>query len=804
MNENYVKSVRESLYKDREQKNMPRTAKKIAFAPAEYKSEFAFSSPPTKKQKKTETNGKMRKKKKRIAPQSSDEYFEPKTALCLKLPKRNQPHRSKKHSKRERKLSNDENGRYSLSPSKSETDFKSSNFTKEEILFPRSIKTKLSSGESYIVLSGSETDDSQGSFTLSDFFDTREHSLNESVTEAHAGIDYEFVSNGLENAKISHENIFFTPYEDDVNVLSEDMKVLSEDMKVLSEDMEVMPEDVDEETQSGDDLDTRESDFMDKCEIAQESMEIVKYSNESSTLLAETIKPSENLIKIVETFEIGCDFLVLMKDHGTVPFFGLFSVKVLQGEVEILGCVLDENSKEISVYSPRGSSLLSIKNSTCNGKDGKLSEIIPTLTVPDSLKEIYINSTTAVFRCKGIDDPKISFIEKHISQQIFPKTDKKEFPQVMFEPKGDWNVVVENSEWDTILETVTPSTKLLVTGGKGVGKSTFIRYAINRLLNAHKKIRVVDLDPGQPEFTVPGCVSYLTLTEPILGPNYTHLKQTERSYLSSINVGHDPDQYLYSVKFLMREVDSLQNLPTIINYMGFTSGIGLNIISSAITYILPTDVVQIDSDSHKRNFAHPLTVDTVQQKCRLFARNRADQLDYNLHKIRAMTDQKNGGWKLEPRQSREMCVLADLGRMMTDRVQSLTDWRLPMFEINLNSIHITDPTGAPLPPAAANANLVALCAKPHPQKNLFARLGHAIVRGVDLCESTLKIVTPENMATLEEVHHLVVVGVSGVGLPPALYMTADEVVGHVPYVSDGRLVSLGQITKRSYLPANKK
>lgn len=47
--------------------------------------------------------------------------------------------------------------------------------------------------------------------------------------------------------------------------------------------------------------------------------------------------------------------------------------------------------------------------------------------------------------------------------------------------------------------------RLLVAGGKGVGKSTFLRFLVNRVLaEVGAPVLVVDLDPGQAEFTVPG------------------------------------------------------------------------------------------------------------------------------------------------------------------------------------------------------------------------------------------------------------------------------------------------------------
>ena len=44
----------------------------------------------------------------------------------------------------------------------------------------------------------------------------------------------------------------------------------------------------------------------------------------------------------------------------------------------------------------------------------------------------------------------------------------------------------------------------MALGGKGVGKSTFLKYVTNRLLTLVGPVLYVDLDPGQAEFTLPG------------------------------------------------------------------------------------------------------------------------------------------------------------------------------------------------------------------------------------------------------------------------------------------------------------
>lgn len=78
----------------------------------------------------------------------------------------------------------------------------------------------------------------------------------------------------------------------------------------------------------------------------------------------------------------------------------------------------------------------------------------------------------------------------------------------------------------------------IICGGKGAGKSTYLRYQVNKLIS-QGPVLVVDLDPGQSEFTVAGGISATTVSEPLLGPSFTHLKK--------------PDMFVY--------IDILYNIP---------------------------------------------------------------------------------------------------------------------------------------------------------------------------------------------------------------------------------------------------
>ncbi|KAJ8939986.1 hypothetical protein NQ314_010926 [Rhamnusium bicolor] len=798
LDENYIDIVRKSLYKEFQNKignshEMPRKSKKIKFSMDHYNSETVFTKSKSEKlqNRKCTPFKKKESKKKKVMSQNGDSSFEDANDSMYKLKHRKPtPFKKKVPKKKQVVISFSSNESFEedikddlLSPSKSELEFFQNTFKKS---------TKRN-----IFDESSESEESVSEFNLDNFFNTRELSLNESITEAHSGIDYEFVSDNADDVKIVGSDLsisqakghhFKQEKEHETNVTEDVIEI--NDTDVSNSDVEYITNECDENISA-------------VVTQLQESMVIDEPVN---SIISESPQLQEEECDLfrhaAEYYDLEDWKLVILKERQSICVYGLFTLKVLYGKVEVLGYILDKHSKEVNVYSPRGSALLQIKSITDieNNEKLELKKILLHFTFEESINDIAVEISSAIIKCSKLEDTRILFVEKYISQQIFPKIDNN-LPQVIFEPTENWNVIKESNKWDEILNTVEASTKLLLAGGKGVGKSTFLRFAINRLLNKFNEVRVIDLDPGQSEFAVPGCISIVTVTEPILGPNYTHLKASDRSILSNINIGHDPVTYIKCIKYLLMTSETLEECPTLVNYMGFVHGIGLNLISAAISHIQPTDIVQIQSNNYNRNFKADLSYETVHKNCNMFA-DRVDNnsvlLNYKLHKVPAMSD-GNEGWALEPRQSREMCILAYLGQMMPRGVNSLTSHELPMYEINLSSVKITNLRGEEISPAVANANLVALCSLEG--FDIFKCLGYGVVRGIDVDSESLVLLTPEAPSVLEEVYYLVIVSVT---LPPSVYMTPDDVKGHIPYVMKGELVSLGQITKRSYLPANKK
>lgn len=227
--------------------------------------------------------------------------------------------------------------------------------------------------------------------------------------------------------------------------------------------------------------------------------------------------------------------VLILSKNEMIHFHGLMTVTVLYGEIEVFGHILTKNSDDYDLYSPRGSSLLYIKNIT--EANILVETYLPNYKI---LNQSNLNKNCAIILCKRLEPLNIRFIEKHISQQIFPKNDFNDCPRVVFQPEGLYNYLKPASNWDKVIKAVEASTIMFLCGGKGVGKSSFMRYLINRLLLKYSAVRVIDLDPGQSEFTIPGCISIVKVVTPIFGGSYSHLLETQRYGL--LNFCAEPEQ----------------------------------------------------------------------------------------------------------------------------------------------------------------------------------------------------------------------------------------------------------------------
>ncbi|KAK9754318.1 mRNA cleavage and polyadenylation factor CLP1 P-loop [Popillia japonica] len=441
-------------------------------------------------------------------------------------------------------------------------------------------------------------------------------------------------------------------------------------------------------------------------------------------------------------------------DKACVDCYNINNGKVLhirdKNNVYLHGsCNLTRNSSEVSVHSLRGFSYLFLQN-VHDGNYSYSKHLVKIELYKHGMKKIDVgdifsqwNVEDSIVMCKNIDNFMLPYIEKHISQKILPLS-QKQFPMLNTNDIGDINMLEHSLQWD-VINLINKNTKLMICGGKGVGKN-----------------------PGQPEFTISGCVSAVVVKTPILGPNFTHLRKPDRCiFINNIDVGLEPDQYIKCVIELLKQCEDFKGVPTLVNYIGYTQSYAINI---------------------------DLTVDAVAEYSNMFGRNDIMDLCYDLIMIDSMSD-KLTSWQAQGRTTREMCILSYFSQIV-DETLSLTSKNVPLYKISLNDITLVCANSKEITNKLAvfNANLVGLCSVTD-ASDIYNCHGWGVVRGIS--DEVLVLITPAEEDILDMVTHLLI---GSVTLPASVLMYEDTNVGLIPYVSLGCKTKFNFIPKRSYLP----
>ncbi|CAF1258656.1 unnamed protein product [Rotaria sordida] len=244
---------------------------------------------------------------------------------------------------------------------------------------------------------------------------------------------------------------------------------------------------------------------------------------------------------------------------------------------------------------------------------------------------------------------------------------------------------------------------VLICGEKDMGKSTFIRYLTNRALNhinSTFSLTYFDCDIGQCEFSIGGCLSYINLDSPLLGPPCSHIKSNPKSdrllYYGLVSPQTSPVRYLQYVNKL-RQLWNIDQKKTnqkrsliLINTMGWGTGLGLELLKETICMCCPNVVIQLEDSiisSQDRKKMPDLTLEWLLQqpvfepyRCQIQMNNKRQQdydgqLNYEYIKVKsaAVSNRIDSNTsKLRPRDHR-----------------LLATWSYFFFSSNLSHIHLS-------------------------------------------------------------------------------------------------------------------
>ncbi|KAK7988426.1 aminotransferase class I and II [Apiospora arundinis] len=280
---------------------------------------------------------------------------------------------------------------------------------------------------------------------------------------------------------------------------------------------------------------------------------------------------------------------------------GNYGIRVVSGEATLNGALLKAADKTHWVCAPQCYALPVLRCS-----DEAIIELSPhpaaeSLERLESLSPLFrrLWNDEATSDTNGKTKPPRSTFELIFTSTYGPK--KAALFDLVSPP--EWNRKIDQ----LVAASRSKQVSVMVTGPKSSGKSTFGRLLMNNLLTyystASKRqhangVAVLDLDPGQPEYCIAGQIGLVHVTEPLLGPSFCRplpgsgVDILRAHTLASMSPDSDTDLYTAAAIDLINHYrNRLRNCPLIINMSGYVQGAGLDILTSLIDALKPTDLV---------------------------------------------------------------------------------------------------------------------------------------------------------------------------------------------------------------------
>ncbi|KAA1114239.1 Polynucleotide 5'-hydroxyl-kinase grc3 [Puccinia graminis f. sp. tritici] len=363
---------------------------------------------------------------------------------------------------------------------------------------------------------------------------------------------------------------------------------------------------------------------------------------------------NQNYRKTVDQNQNQISIIGLKTGQNLIPH-GTLQLRILHGQVELMGSEIAAPTLEpINLFAPPSHPLpiitpkpSSLPSSHSTPPDHHL-PLDPTKF--DAIVELQdldcgIQALDELWSSNGNKRPIWSSPSPNPPHSIHGQT-----WSIVLSPTPDLARLRLPSSWASTLSSLPSRDEVIeagraeiyfIEGPKSTGKSTFSTLLINSLLNSFKSVALLDLDPGQPLLTPPTLVSLHTLNSPILGPSFCRLLSPHQPSSHLIYIGHTtpkdcPTRYTEACLELFNLYTNLQSdlstclstnkrrrrgrnnqigtdsdhhskrtdqIPLVINTMGWTRGLGQDLLNQLLQTIQPTQIFSFNE--------RPLVADIV-------------------------------------------------------------------------------------------------------------------------------------------------------------------------------------------------
>ncbi|XP_058876620.1 polynucleotide 5'-hydroxyl-kinase NOL9-like isoform X1 [Acipenser ruthenus] len=557
--------------------------------------------------------------------------------------------------------------------------------------------------------------------------------------------------------------------------------------------------------------------------------------------------------------------VVVMAPGQTLTFRGKSQLTCLYGRVRVFGFTVEEGQPSYPLLSPATHCPLAIQalpHST-GGKTRKERRLEAKAIVKSYLRAgarrsdlmKHVSSETSVLLLELLDTQATRFICSLPAHRDLFTLSVKELgfrqpaPDCPLSAAGVVSLpgssgLVMSERYSSALSELAHACReeedgcpvILVCGGKGVGKSSFNRHLINTLLNHVSCVDYLECDLGQTEFTPPGCLSLLSLTDPLLGPPFTHQRPPGRMvYFGEPSCEQDLDRYLESVKYLWSFYQ--RESPVIINTMGWVRGFGLLLLVDLIRLLCVTHVVQLTHDDPAIAPMPSLSPAYLRQAPGWHTKARGQRSEeepgcFATPRGHTLLEFTGAGAARNVRYRsnvlRDLALLGYFSELQSAEpelgpalpLHSFTPYQVPMRSVALRVVHCDVAPSHVM--YAVNASLVGLCSLAEGVVGASGEggpvllthtpvcdcLGFGVLRGVDVARGLYFIVTPLSVERLRQVNCLLV---GSVALPQDLFRSQAGIEGERPYVTSeyrfevfgaGKLKIRKSLKRREHLGKN--
>lgn len=348
---------------------------------------------------------------------------------------------------------------------------------------------------------------------------------------------------------------------------------------------------------------------------------------EQSTIVIPTLLPKEQSRYVHSNFTPNDDNVIYgdnyvifgLKTNQNVLIRGQFTLEIQRGAIEINGVVYHSSSEPLKFINPISNALPLIQATQVT--DSSLLRNVSSVET----KHLFTSAYKSVIRVSNLHTGlegigRLAPQLKHLfwnfnnlsSDDIKNLNEHEEaFTGYTFFPtlKPDNTVsILKYRQWENTLYDFTSLyknndlLKIVVIGGKNSGKSTFLRLLHERILSttADLPLHILDLDPGQCEYSRPDCISLSSHTSVHHG---NHLSLTSPSnskthYIGFSSPKDQPNRYDTLVNDLIATYEAdgaIKHESLLVNTPGWIKGYGLSLTKKLIERLKPTHVVYLNN-----------------------------------------------------------------------------------------------------------------------------------------------------------------------------------------------------------------